>query len=108
MVTYHDPCQLGRLGGGRYEAPRKVIQAIPGARLSEMARSEGLARCCGAGGVIKDTNPKMAVGVAVDVMDEARRTGAHTMISTCPRCKKNFKDAVKIYDRAFLQQINGK
>jgi Fe-S oxidoreductase len=60
-----------------------------------MARSEGLARCCGAGGLIKDTNPKMAVGIAVDVMDEARRTGAYTMISTCPRCKKNFKDAVK-------------
>jgi len=95
VVTYHDPCQLGRLGGGVYEAPRKVIQAVPGVRFREMARSESYARCCGAGGLIKDTNPKMAVGIGVDVMDEARRTGAFTVISTCPRCKRNFRDAIK-------------
>jgi len=96
MVTYHDPCQLGRLEGvGVYDAPRKVIQSVPGVNFVEMPRNQKLARCCGAGGLVKDTNKEMAINIAVDILQEANSTGAMTFITSCPRCKNNFKDAIK-------------
>ena len=48
VVTYHDPCYLGRYNGG-FEAPRKLIEAA-GYKLHEMPRNRANSFCCGAGG----------------------------------------------------------
>src|SRR3989337_2766079 len=55
-VTYHDPCHLAHGQRVRLE-PRKLLAAIPGVRLVELADSD---LCCGSAGVYSLLEPEMA------------------------------------------------
>jgi Fe-S oxidoreductase len=48
VVTYHDPCYLGRYNNG-FDAPREIIRRA-GYQLHEMGRCRENSFCCGAGG----------------------------------------------------------
>ena len=94
VVTYHDPCHLGR-HVGVFEAPRKALEAIPGLTLVEMPRHRKSAWCCGAGGGVKAAYPDFALWTAIERVKEAIETGAKALISTCPFCSHNLKDAIQ-------------
>ena len=98
-VTYHDPCHLGRHLGddGVYEPPRDVLKSIPGIDLMEMERNRENAWCCGAGAGVSQANPDLALWTANERLKEARATGATALVTSCPWCERNFKDAVKEY-----------
>ena len=96
-ITYHDPCYLGR-HNGEYNAPRKILKAIPGIELVEMDRSRENAFCCGGGGgnfftdILgggEDSPSRIRVREALD-------TGAGIIAVACPQCAKMLDDAVKI------------
>jgi len=84
-VTYHDPCHLGRATGG-FEAPRMIMEAIPGLKLVEMPRNREYSRCCGAGGGLKAGFPDIQTKMAQRRIQEAEETGAEQLVSCCPFC----------------------
>ncbi|MBN1190827.1 MAG: (Fe-S)-binding protein [Dehalococcoidales bacterium] len=122
-VTYHDPCNLGRQGegwihwqgkvipghmrlfdppkqfrrgaSGTYEPPRRVLKSIPGITLAEMQRIREYSWCCGSGGGVKENNPEYAAWTAGERLEEARDTAAGILVTACPGCLKNFRDALK-------------
>ena len=46
VVTYHDPCRLGRQMN-IYEEPRDLVNAVEGVNLVEMEHTGEDALCCG-------------------------------------------------------------
>ena len=92
-VTYHDPCHIGR-AVGLFEPPRTVIKNL-GLDLVEMDHTMDNARCCGAGGGVRATLPETSMKIAKARIQEAEQTGAKSLISTCPFCKRNLRDAAK-------------
>ena len=97
-ITYHDPCHLGR-HMDFYEIPRNVIEKIPGIRLIEMKRNRKNAWCCGAGGGVKSQFPELALKIAAQRIEEAIKTDADILLTSCPFCVGNLHDA--------LIQMNG-
>ena len=97
-VTYHDPCHLGRhVDPGVYEPPRDVLKSLPGIELIEMERNKENSWCCGAGGGVSQANPDFALWTANERLKEAKATGATALVTSCPWCERNFKDAIKEY-----------
>jgi Fe-S oxidoreductase len=97
-VTYHDPCHLGRhLSPGVYEPPRSILKSLPGIELVEMDRNRENAWCCGAGSGVKEANSNLALWTANERLKEAKAAGAEALVTNCPWCERNFKDAIKEY-----------
>jgi len=93
-VTYHDSCHLGR-GAGVYEAPRRLLSAIPGVELVEMPRNRRWAWCCGGGGGVPEADPALARWSAADRMTEARATGADVMLTASALCQRSFAETTE-------------
>jgi len=94
VITYHDPCHLGR-GVGLYDPPRKLLTNMVGIKFVEMKRNRSDAWCCGAGSGVKSAFPDFAVWAATERLKEAKAIGASVLASSCPFCKHNFMDALK-------------
>jgi len=94
-ATYHDPCHIGRYGGV-YDAPRKILEALPGVSFKEMKRIRENSLCCGSGGGVKPAYPEMALSAANRRLDEARDFAeASVVVSCCPFCEINLGEAAK-------------
>jgi len=94
VVTYHDPCDLGRKSG-IYDAPREVISRIPGVELREMATSRENATCCGGGGDVQVVVESVTASVAARRVRQAERTGAKVILSACQQCKRTLASAAR-------------
>ncbi|MFZ0050488.1 MAG: heterodisulfide reductase-related iron-sulfur binding cluster [Desulfobaccales bacterium] len=92
-VTYHDPCYLGR-HSSIYDAPRRILESIPGVTLIEMQNNRERSFCCGGGGggPWKASNGKESLG---DIrIKEAIDTGAGVIATACPYCIRTLNESI--------------
>jgi len=93
-VTYHDPCDLGRKSD-IYDAPRRVLQRIPGVELVEMSEHRDDAHCCGGGGNLESHDAELAAGIAGRRIRQAADTGAAVVVSACQQCERTLSNAAR-------------
>ncbi len=94
VVTYHDPCDLGRKSG-IYDAPRRVIESVPGLEFCEMDASRENGLCCGGGGDVQIVDESVTAAVADRRLAQAQRTGARVVLSACQQCKRTLMAAAR-------------
>jgi Fe-S oxidoreductase len=92
-VTYHDPCEIGRIGH-LFDEPREIIKSIPKVQFTELPTRQLEANCCGGGGMLKATNPDIAVEIGQNRINEALALKVETLVSACPACKLNLLDSI--------------
>ncbi len=95
VYSFHDPCYLGR-HNHVYEAPRDVLDAIPGLKRVEMKRCRDRSFCCGGGGLMLFYEPKQEERMGVVRVRMAAEAGANVIVTACPYCLTNIEDAIKV------------
>jgi Fe-S oxidoreductase/nitrate reductase gamma subunit len=93
-VTFHDPCYLAR-HNRVVDEPRRVLRAIPGLELVEMAEHGTNALCCGGGGGRMWHELEGQANLAVHRLEQAAATGAELVVTACPLCLIMLEDARK-------------
>ncbi|NLL18761.1 MAG: (Fe-S)-binding protein, partial [Clostridia bacterium] len=81
-VTYHDPCHLARSQKIK-EEPRRILSAIPGVELVEMAVQD---QCCGGAGTFSFFNYDLSMKILDRKMTLVKNTGARIIATSCPAC----------------------
>ena len=90
-ITFQDPCRLGR-HMGVYDAPRTVLDRIPGLELREMGRNRNMATCCGTNAWVNcDQNSKR---IQLDHLREVKELGCDLLVTSCPKCEIHFRCAM--------------
>lgn len=83
VVTYHDPCHLGRRYQNVVSQPRQILQSLPGVDFREMDESDS---CCGAAGTYGVLHPETSAAIIDRKTGFARATGASVVATECPSC----------------------
>jgi Fe-S oxidoreductase len=93
VVTYHDPCYLGRYAG-TVDEPRALLERF-GAEIKEPERNRDNPYCCGAGGGLLFADKEEEPGSRIsDVrFKQLQATGANTVVTACPFCSIMLKGA---------------
>ena len=82
VITYHDPCDLGKRGG-IFDEPRYVLEHIPGIELREMTSHHQNSLCCGGGGNVEASSPDAVNEASRRRLLQAQATGARYVVSAC-------------------------
>jgi Fe-S oxidoreductase len=93
LVTYHDPCYLGR-HNKVYTPPRDILANVPALRTQEMHRCKERGFCCGAGGARMWMEEKIGKRINVERIDEALALDPDIVSTACPFCLVMLGDAV--------------
>jgi len=93
-VTYQDSCHL--LHGQKiHNAPRQLLQAIPGLDFVELPHSE---ICCGSAGLYNVTQTKASLDLLAEKMQHAVATGAATIATANPGCLLQLRAGARLHN----------
>lgn len=99
-VMYHDPCYLGRYLDV-YDEPRQILSEVLREPLVEFNYSHSDGMCCGGGGGLAVTNPRLANQIAKDRLAEFYKGEEKILATACPTCERHFSkwdDKLKVMD----------
>ena len=93
VVTYQDACHLAH--GQRIRgAPRKLLAAIPGITLEELA---GADICCGSAGAYNIVQNEMSLRILAHKMEAVNRTRATIIATANPGCELQLEAGVRLH-----------
>ncbi len=96
VVTYHDPCFLGKQNDV-YDEPRYIITRIPGVDFREFDRCRERSLCCeGGGGRMWVESESKEERLAEIRVEDAKEMGAEIIAVACPFCLLTLEDATKV------------
>jgi len=81
-VTYHSPCHEVR-GQKIIDAPRDILQMIPGISFVEMEDADS---CCGGAGSYGFSHHRISLKILESKMEKVKATGANCLATSCPAC----------------------
>lgn len=90
-VTLQDSCHLAHAQGVR-DAPRAILDAIPGLRLKEMQTPD---RCCGSAGIYSAVQSEMSATVLEAKMADIAATEAGVICTANPGCTMQIQAGVR-------------
>ena len=103
-VTYHDSCYLGR-HNDVYDAPREVLQSIPGLELVEMYNHHEDSLCCGGGGGRVWAETKKEERFSDQRVQQALDADAEILAIACPYCMAMLGDSVVTMNKEETIQV---
>lgn len=96
IMTYQDPCYLGRYNG-IYQEPRQILKTILRTeKLREMERSRNTSFCCGGGGghMWIEEQPG-TTKINFMRIEDVLKTQADTVVTACPYCLQMFEEGIE-------------
>jgi len=98
IVTYHDPCQIGR-NGGIFEQPRDIVKSLTD-NFVDLTPNREEQWCCGGGGGIvameEFTETRRASGSKK--VEQLRASGATVLACPCENCRLQIEELNGIHD----------
>jgi Fe-S oxidoreductase/nitrate reductase gamma subunit len=91
-MTFHDPCYLGR-HHGEYNAPRAILESIPGLKLKEMEKNKDKSLCCGMGGGNMWYELPEGEHLAHNRLKDIGDTKTEKLATACSYCLINFNSS---------------
>ncbi|MBN1801484.1 MAG: (Fe-S)-binding protein [Candidatus Lokiarchaeota archaeon] len=102
-ILFHDSCHLTR-PHKIIDAPRRVMKSI-GIKYKNFARHGENSLCCGADGGLRMINPDLAIKIGLERVKEAKKVNSDGIITLCPFCIFNFRDATSEEDAIEVQSL---
>jgi len=103
-VALHDPCPT-RHEKSLHTSTRKLLNTI-GLEFEEFKKNKEKTECCGSGGMLELTNPKLAIQ---QMNSRVNQTNCDTIVSYCQSCSESMikggKNGVHILDYIFQDDI---
>ena len=97
LITYHDPCYLGRCNN-IYKPPRQILKNLCKTKLVEMIDNRKRSFCCGGGGGHMWLEENVGHRISDMRIEQAVKTKAQIVATACPFCLQMLDDAIKAKD----------